>query len=803
MFKNRLKKYRKQFLTTRRTSSQETNLLVFFALLFGIILIRIFFLQIVQATAYQERLIDQHYTKSSLQADRGDVFVTDKSGEKIQLTNNIDLYTLYVDPKFIVDKDLLIQDLAPIIYDHLCVSFELEEPTQVECLEHVEQFVKEDILPNKRYIFYTSWDNSLDINLAQENIAYQESLQETLSLATSGWIYDRIVDQLYDAIQIGIKEKNYIGNFENNAALIWALEQADLPYVDIIDESFVYVVPTKVSNSAKDAQQLSRIFEQHTDDWLDIEYLKKSIMVPRENRYVRLVTWINVALTNRVTQLKERYYKEWIEDERSSEFPRMHGIGLEQSQRRYYPYDSFMAHLVGYVNNAWDSQYGVEEYFDTLLAGKDGKIVGLATPWIGQVWSNNIVVEKPKDGSDVYLTIDPLIQKELESIIKRYHGYFNADSIAVTVLDPHTGKVRSMVNYPTFNPNEFDQEYVLKPLTASQRYLLDDDTRVDLPLYKLSGDVVSLATVDERLDLSIPKYYFQNLLWPQIFVNKNISYPYEPGSIFKAITLWVWVDSDSLSMYEYYDDPGTVQVGQFTISNIEWRCTWEHTFLHALAYSCNVWMVRMAQKMMKYVFYSYLEKLGFGQLSWIQLANEQAGTLPDFNTVSKARYFNNTYGQWILTTPLQMAAAYSSLVNGGRYIAPSIVENIYDHQKGRYVQLAKSKKQKVFTSTTSDDMRKALVNVVTHGNLAEEVYMPGYSIGGKTWTSEIAFQWSYRKGKWWTNTSFVWIVTAEDVQHVIAIQVRRPRSSQRWLDTAGRLFYQLAEFLLAYDEIDQ
>gem|GEM_PF-6456225 len=79
-----------------------------------------------------------------------------------------------------------------------------------------------------------------------------------------------------------------------------------------------------------------------------------------------------------------------------------------------------------------------------------------------------------------------------------------------------------------------------------------------------------------------------------------------------------------------------------------------------------------------------------------------------------------------------MAAAYSSLVNGGRYIAPSIVENIYDHQKGRYVQLAKSKKQKVFTSTTSDDMRKALVNVVTHGNLAEEVYMPGYSIGGKT-----------------------------------------------------------------------
>jgi len=147
------------------------------------------------------------------------------------------------------------------------------------------------------------------------------------------------------------------------------------------------------------------------------------------------------------------------------------------------------------------------------------------------------VVEKPKDGSDVYLTIDPIIQKELESLVQRYHGYYNADSIAVTVLDPHTGKVTSMINYPTFNPNDFSQEYKLQPLTSQQRYLLEDDTRVDLPLYKLTGDVVSLANTEEREDLSMAKYYFENLLGPQVFENKNISYPYEPGSIFKSLTL--------------------------------------------------------------------------------------------------------------------------------------------------------------------------------------------------------------------------------------------------------------------------
>ena len=86
--------------------------------------------------------------------------------------------------------------------------------------------------------------------------------------------------------------------------------------------------------------------------------------------------------------------------------------------------------------------------------------------------------------------------------------------------------------------------------------------------------------------------------------------------------------------------------------------------MHALAYSCNVGMVRMAQKILKYTFYSYLKKLGFGELTGIELAGEHPGTLPDFNSVSKSRFFNNTYGQGILASPLQMASAYAATING-------------------------------------------------------------------------------------------------------------------------------------------
>ncbi len=808
MLKTRIKKIVKTIRWKIQTSSQETDLLVFFGFLFFVIFVRILFLQVGQASAYQERLVDQHYTKSSLKAERGDIYVTDKSGEKIQLTNNIDLYTLFVDPKFIVDKDAFIDDIAPIIYDHLCVFYELEEPTKRECLEHLEAFTKKTILPQQKYVFYTSWSNNTEFNIQEENALYQQELQEVTETATSEWILEHIVDRLYETIKIWIKDQNYLGNFAEYPEILEELEALDLAYIDIIDNAFIYVIPGKVSDKNAASLLLARIIAKHTeqvedDNVISSDYLRTSVLVPRENRYVRLVAGLNASLINRVTTLKQQYYDERVEAKKETEFPRFHGVWLEKSQRRYYPFDSFMSHLVGYVDNKSDSYYGVEEYHDELLAGKDGKIVGLATPWIGQVGSNNIVVEKPKDGSDVYLTIDPIIQKELESLVQRYFGYYNADSIAVTLLDPHTGKVKSMINYPTFNPNDYSQEYKLKPLTSGQRYLIDDDTRVDTPIYKLSWDVVSIATSEERLDLSLPKYYFENQIWPQVFVNKNISYPYEPGSVFKTLALWIGVDSDAFSMYDIYNDPGSVKVGQYTIANIESRCTGNHTFLHALAFSCNVWMVRMAQSMQKYVFYSYLEKLGFGRLSGIELANEQAWTLPDFNTVSKARFFNNTYGQGILTTPLQMAAAYASLVNGGRYISPTIVENIYDQQKERYLELASKNKQKVFTSTTSDDMKKALVNVVTHGGLADEVYMPGYSLWGKTGTSEIAYQGVYRKGEGRTNTSFVGIVTASDVNYVAAIQVRRPRSSQRWLDTAGRLFYQIAEFLLAYDQIEQ
>ncbi|USN54393.1 MAG: hypothetical protein H6765_07645 [Candidatus Peribacteria bacterium] len=147
------------------------------------------------------------------------------------------------------------------------------------------------------------------------------------------------------------------------------------------------------------------------------------------------------------------------------------------------------------------------------------------------------------------------------------------------------------------------------------------------------------------------------------------------------------------------------------------ECLGDNTFVHALAFSCNVGMVRIAQKITKYVFYAYLAKLGFGQPTGIELAGEQAGTLPDFNTVSVARYFNNTYGQGLLATPLQMAIAYGALVNGGYLIEPTVVEAVYDNDKSTFWELAMKAKKKIFKTETSQQMKEALVSVIDDGNL--------------------------------------------------------------------------------------
>jgi cell division protein FtsI/penicillin-binding protein 2 len=165
-----------------------------------------------------------------------------------------------------------------------------------------------------------------------------------------------------------------------------------------------------------------------------------------------------------------------------------------------------------------------------------------------------------KDGQNVYLTIDIGIQKEVEAIAARYLETFRADAISVMVFDPNNGQVKASVNVPTFNPNNYNDAYVLQPLGQENAHIIDDLTYVDVPVYILSGGKHKLATVTERQDITLEKYLPTNTYGAQVFVDKNISTPFEPGSIFKAFTMAIGLDTDEIRQYDYYQDDGEVKV---------------------------------------------------------------------------------------------------------------------------------------------------------------------------------------------------------------------------------------------------
>lgn|GEM_PF-598865 len=244
-----------------------------------------------------------------------------------------------------------------------------------------------------------------------------------------------------------------------------------------------------------------------------------------------------------------------------------------------------------------------------------------------------MAITQPTDGRDIYLTIDPMIQKKLEQLAEYYTKTFNADSIAAIVMDPYNGKVIASANYPTFDPNHYHDAYQLKPLSLTESIIVDNDTYRDIPVFYLSGEKIVPATYAQRKDPTLQKYISANKLGAQVFIDKNIAQPYEPGSIIKPFTAAIGLDSDEISLYDYYTDPNKVEIDignglVQTISNADKRnCGGTHPLLHAVIFSCNVGMVRIGQRVGKEIFYNYMDKFGFGKPTGIELAGERPGRI--------------------------------------------------------------------------------------------------------------------------------------------------------------------------------
>lgn len=773
--------------------------------------------------------MSQHYTNKNITPSRWNVFISDRGWNSIQLTKNIQLFTFAVDPEFIPDRSYFIKEVTPLIYEHLCIQRWITTPNPRNCIEALEDFSQQTIIGDKPQIFYTtswsvlltwsggiwitwsvtSWDNddtfqqlSWQLTLLKE---YNDNANQIISWFTTWQAYQIIGNRLGEMVVSWERDLNFVWFYEL-PQILEKIRLINKPYIVVKNNNYIYIKPSLIESSKEAAKELQWLFGRSD---LESDQINRDLAVKSQpNRYVKLLWWVSNELANKIQLLKiksQTEFKTMKRDDRLRlKVPRMHWMILEKSASRYYPFNNFMSHILWYVKNTdWNWIYWIEEYFNDKLKWTEWRIVWFGSQWIWDIGSNELIVQQAKDGMNVYLTIDPTIQKEIEKIIKEYAVQFRADSVSALLINPFNGQVVASANYPDFNPNSPQDIYQVKPLWPSDRYLTTDITYVDHPIYYNSWWRLLPTNVKERFNLSIPKYIHEKTLWPTIFYDKNITLPYEPWSIFKALTMWIGLDTDEISLWDYYFDKWQLQIWPYTIKNVDRRCMWTNTFLHALQFSCNVWMIRILQRVRDQVFYNYLEKFGFWRPTWIELAWEAGWDIPDVETVSRTQFYNNAFGQWLTATPIQMAVAFSTLVNGWYVVKPTVVDRSKTSQLNPGTKIPYNPPTKrILKQTTSDSVRLALFEVA-NGWQIRKFSIPGYSIGWKTWTSQISYRWKYQNWAWRTNWSFAWIITKNNLKYVIVIQIRRPRQSLRWELTAGRIFADIAKFVIMYEGIQK
>ena len=414
------------------------------------------------------------------------------------------------------------------------------------------------------------------------------------------------------------------------------------------------------------------------------------------------------------------------------------GLSLESEPMRDYPLaggspgSTLAAHLLGFVNQAGAGQYGLEEYYQAQLAGQP-QVEMAQRDTNGDPVPDTISVLSPGvPGSDLRLSIDAGFQLQLEQELLAAGVADQAVSVSGVVMDPYTGEIYGEATYPSYNGNDY----------------------------------ATIAATD-----------------PGRFVDPVVSSVYEPGSVFKLLTALAAFTNGTASPSTMIDDSGSLSLdgGTAKVWDSDLRPMGWIPFQDVVAYSRNVGAARVALGLARTteqaaaILESTWLRLGFGQPTGVDLAGEVGGLVRD-PTISPWRQIdlaNGAFGQGVAVTPMQLATAYSAMVNGGILVTPHVVLSV-----GPNAVAAPSRGQ-VMSAAMSSELT-ALMSHVVHAVpwYRDNTLIPGYVIGGKTGTAQI---WDpkldHGRGAWKTtfNYSFIGYVGRDRPQLVIAITIREAK----------------------------
>src|SRR5664279_4445815 len=414
-------------------------------------------------------------------------------------------------------------------------------------------------------------------------------------------------------------------------------------------------------------------------------------------------------------------------------------IQMDTVPHRSYPQGPVAAQVLGFVGGDLKGYYGVEGHYNDQLAGRIYQSSTSSIPFI--VPSTDV---QPDRGSDVVLTIDRDVQFIAESELLDDINTYGGTGGSIIVENPRTGEILAMASYPSFDPNTY--------------FNIQDESQL---------------------------------------TNPSISDQYEPGSVFKILTMASALDTGAITPDFTYVDQGVLQVGGVKIQNWDHKAYGTVDATGILVNSLNIGAATVALKMGPTNFYTMMDKFGIGHPTGIDLEGEQAGTMyvPGDDNWSEANLGENAFGQAIAVTPLQMITAASAIANGGLMMQPHVVYQILDGSQ--VIPSHPATLGRPISAQTAQAVTQMMVAVVNDG-LDGKASVPGYTIAGKTGTAQIATPIGYEQGA--SIASFIGFFPADDPQVIVLIKLDRPKDY--WgSQTAAPAFAKLAERLAILLEI--
>ncbi len=449
------------------------------------------------------------------------------------------------------------------------------------------------------------------------------------------------------------------------------------------------------------------------------------------------------------------------------------GVWFEEEYKRVYPYGSLAADAIGFTGTDNVGSYGLEEYYNDVLNGINGREYG----YLNEDLDLERTVKAAVDGDSIHCTIDANAQMIVEKYINKFleehrdeaHPGNGAENVGCIIQWVDTGEILAMASGPTYDLND-----VRNPQSLIGSMMVEQVTNANgYYEIKKNGTVIDQAVLDAMDDDQL--YLNLNNLWK----NYCITGTYEPGSVAKPFTVAAALEKGTIAPGSTFECTGSLEIGGYTIrchNGAEGTVTLEK----AVAKSCNVSMMRIANTLGSDLFCEYQQIFNFGLKTNIDLAGEArtAGLVYSADDMGPTDLATNSFGQNFNVTMIQMITGFSSLINGGYYYEPHMVDKITNTNGATVENIEPRVLKQTVSEATSELIRQYCRAVVEYGT-GKTARPAGYMIGGKTGTAETIDQNTHKRSKDEHVVSFMGFAPADDPQIAIYVVVDRPNTAHQ------------------------